>query len=320
MKRDLLSLKNLNVDEIEVLLLRAQDMKEELKKNILHQRLKGKTLGLLFEKASTRTRVSFEVAMAQLGGHSIFLSTNEIQLMRGETIRDTARVLSSYLDGLVIRTFSQDVVEEWAQYATIPVINGLTDMHHPCQILSDLMTIREVKGSLSGLTLVYFGDGNNVANSLLEGASKVGMNIIAACPKGYFPKESIVKEAKEEAARQGTRVEVTSNPLEAAKRADILYTDAWVSMGQENQRKDVTEIFRPFQVNAQLVKLASPHALVMHCLPAHRGEEITDEVMESARSVIYEQAENRLHFQKALLEMLLKDSEKSDRKKSFSGI
>ncbi len=314
MKRDLLSLNNLTLDEIEILLLRAQDLKEELKKDILHPRMKGKTLGLLFEKASTRTRVSFEVAMAQLGGHSIFLSTSDIQLQRGETIKDTARVLSSYIDGLVIRTFAQEVVEEWARYATIPVINGLTDLHHPCQILSDLMTIRERKGSLKGLTLAYFGDGNNVAHSILEGASKVGMNVIIASPKGFQPREEIVKAAQIEAEKHGSRVEVTTDPKAAARNANILYTDVWVSMGQEIEKDKRKDIFRPYQVNESFLKLADPQVLVMHCLPAHRGEEITDEVMESSRSVIFEQAENRLHVQKALLEMFLKRPKKTPAK------
>ena len=311
MKRDLLSLNNLTLDEIEILLLRAQDLKEELKKDILHPRLKGKTLGLLFEKASTRTRVSFEVAMAQLGGHSIFLSTYDIQLQRGETIKDTARVLSSYIDGLVIRTFAQEVVEEWARYATIPVINGLTDLHHPCQILSDLMTIREKKGNLKGLTLAYFGDGNNVAHSILEGASKVGMNVIIASPKGFQPREEIVKAAQVEAEKHGSRVEVTTDPKAAARNANILYTDVWVSMGQEMEKNKMKDVFKPYQVNASFLELADPQVLVMHCLPAHRGEEITEEVMESSRSVIFEQAENRLHLQKALLEMFLKSPKKT---------
>lgn len=311
MKRDLLSLQDLTVEEIEILILRAMDLKEEISKDILHQRLKGKTLGLLFEKASTRTRVSFEVAMAQLGGHSIFLSTYDIQLKRGETVQDTARVLSSYIDGLVIRTFAQESVEEWAKHSTIPIINGLTDLHHPCQILSDLMTIFEKRGHLKGLNLVYLGDGNNVAHSLLEGASKVGMNIAIASPKGYQPKESIVKEAKAEAAKQGSRVEITVDPKAAVKNADILYTDVWVSMGQEMEKKGFKEIFKPYQLNSALLKMADPQALVMHCLPAHRDEEITDEVMESKNSVIFHQAENRLHIQKALLEMLLKKPKKS---------
>jgi ornithine carbamoyltransferase len=317
MKRDLLSLQDLTVEEIEILILRAMDLKEEIGKDILHHRLKGKTLGLLFEKASTRTRVSFEVAMAQLGGHSIFLSTYDIQLNRGETIQDTARVLSSYIDGLVIRTFAQGVVEEWAKHSTIPIINGLTDLHHPCQILADLMTVFEKRGHLKGLNLAYQGDGNNVAHSLLEGASKVGMNITVASPKGYQPKESIVKEAKAEAAKQGSRVEITVDPKEAVKNADILYTDVWVSMGQEMEKKGFKEIFKPYQLNSALLKMADPQALVMHCLPAHRDEEITDEAMESKNSVIFHQAENRLHIQKALLEMLLKKPKKSSGRPSF---
>jgi ornithine carbamoyltransferase len=305
-KRDLLSLQDLTVEEIEILILRAMDLKEEIKKEILHQRLKGKTLGLLFEKASTRTRVSFEVAMAQLGGHSIFLSTYDIQLTRGETIRDTARVLSSYIDGLVIRTFAQEVVEEWARFSTIPIINGLTDLHHPCQILSDLMTIFEKRGNLKGLTLAYLGDGNNVANSLLEGASKVGMNIRVASPKGYQPKDSIVAEAKALAEKNGSRVDIMTDPREAIRKADVVYTDVWVSMGQELEKKGFKEIFKSYQLNSEMLNLADHQALVMHCLPAHRGEEITDEVIESKNSVIFQQAENRLHIQKALLEMLLK--------------
>jgi ornithine carbamoyltransferase len=244
--------------------------------------------------------------MAQLGGHSIFLSTYDIQLTRGETIRDTARVLSSYIDGLVIRTFAQEVVEEWAKFSTIPIINGLTDLHHPCQILSDLMTIFEKRGNLKGLTLAYLGDGNNVANSLLEGASKVGMNIRVACPKGYEPKDSIVAEAKALAEKNGSRVEIMTDPREAIRKADVVYTDVWVSMGQELEKKGFKEIFKSYQLNSEMLNLADHQALVMHCLPAHRGEEITDEVIESKNSVIFQQAENRLHIQKALLEMLLK--------------
>jgi ornithine carbamoyltransferase len=251
--------------------------------------------------------VSFEVAIAQLGGHPVFLPAQEIQLGRGETVADTARVLSRYLDALVIRTFGQDRLEEWARHATIPVINGLTDSHHPCQILADLMTIDEKKGRLAGLVVAYVGDGNNVAHSLLEGCAMMGITCRIAAPAGYQPDAEVVKWAEVQAAKTGSGIQVGEDPRGAARGADVLYTDVWTSMGQEAEASKRVGVFRPYQVNAELLRLAKPDAIVLHCLPAHRGEEITDDVMEGPRSVIFDQAENRLHVQKAVLEMLVGD-------------
>jgi len=268
--------------------------------------LTGRTLGLFFEKASTRTRVSFEVAMAQLGGHSIFLSKEEIQLHRGETIADTARVLSRYLDGLVIRTYAHHTIEEWARHATIPLINGLTDLHHPCQALGDLFTVFEKSGRVSGLKLAYIGDGNNVANSLIEGALRLGMSISLACPKGYEPNKDVLELARQESKKTGGLIQVVREPEAAAKGADILYTDVWTSMGQESEAEARRKAFEGYQIHRSLLKLAKPSAWVMHCLPAHRGEEITDEVIDGPQAIVWDQAENRLHIQKAILEWLLK--------------
>ncbi len=297
-ERDLLALRSLSSQEIRRLIDRA-------KVRTPSRVLAGKSVGLFFEKASTRTRVSFEVAIAQLGGHPVFLPAQEIQLGRGETVADTARVLSRYVDALVIRTFGQDRLEEWARHATIPVINGLTDAHHPCQILADLLTIDQHKGRLSGIVVAYVGDGNNVAHSLLEGCAMMGMTCRVAAPSGYHPDAEIVKWAELEAHKSGGAVWIGEDPREAARGADVLYTDVWTSMGQEAETATRVGAFRPYQINADLLRLATPDALVMHCLPAHRGEEITDDVMEGPRSVIFDQAENRLHIQKAILEMLV---------------
>jgi ornithine carbamoyltransferase len=285
-------------------ILRLFKRAEALKKR--HARpLMGRTLGLLFEKTSTRTRVSFEVAMAQLGGHSTFLSREEIQLHRGETIADTARVLSRYLDALVIRTHAHHIIEEWARHATIPVINGLSDLHHPCQALGDLFTVLEKKGRSSGLRLAYIGDGNNVANSLIEGTVQLGMNLSLACPKGYEPNKDVLNFAQQKSKKTGSLIQVVRDPEIAVKGADILYTDVWTSMGQESEAEIRRKAFEGYQISRSLLKLANPSALVMHCLPAHRGEEITEEVMESPQAVVWDQAENRLHIQKAILEMFL---------------
>jgi ornithine carbamoyltransferase len=297
-ERDLLALRSLSSQEVRRLIDRA-------KARTPSRVLAGKSVGLFFEKASTRTRVSFEVAIAQLGGHPVFLPAQEIQLGRGETVADTARVLSRYLDALVIRTFGQDRLEEWARHATIPVINGLTDAHHPCQILADLLTIDEHKGRLNGIVVAYVGDGNNIAHSLLEGCAMMGMTCRVASPAGYHPDAEIVKWAEMEAHRSGGAVWIGEDPREAARGADVLYTDVWTSMGQEAETATRVGVFRPYQINADLMRLAKPDAVVMHCLPAHRGEEITDDVMEGPRSVIFDQAENRLHIQKAILEMLV---------------
>jgi ornithine carbamoyltransferase len=299
-ERDLLALRSLSSQEIRRLIDRA-------KARTPSRVLAGKSVGLFFEKASTRTRVSFEVAIAQLGGHPVFLPAQEIQLGRGETVADTARVLSRYVDALVIRTFGQDRLEEWARHATIPVINGLTDVHHPCQILADLLTIDQHKGRLNGIVVAYVGDGNNVAHSLLEGCAMMGMTCRVAAPTGYHPDAEIVKWAELEAHKSGGAVWIGEDPREAARGADVLYTDVWTSMGQEAETATRVGAFRPYQINADLLRLAQPDAIVMHCLPAHRGEEITDDVMEGPRSVIFDQAENRLHIQKAILEMLVGD-------------
>lgn len=304
-KKDLLTLLDLSCEEGEKLLLRTKELKEKQARGIPHLSLKGKNIGLLFKKSSTRTRVSFEVAVSQLGGHSLFFSSDESQLGRGETIADTARVLSRYVNGLVIRTYHQEEVEEWARWASVPVINGLTDLHHPCQVLSDLFTIMEKKGRLAGVRVAYIGDGNNVAHSLIEGCALMGVHLSCATPPGFEPREEIVRRAEEVAIRSGTRIAITTSPEEAASEADILYTDTWVSMGQEKEAAKRARAFHRYRIDSTLLARAKPDAYVMHCLPAHRGEEITDEVMEGSRSIIFDQAENRLHTQKALLEMLL---------------
>lgn len=297
--RDLLSLADLSSSEIEELLNLAAQMKAGAVKPQCQ-----KVLGLLFSKASTRTRVSFSVAMYQLGGQVIDLNPNVTQVGRGEPIEDTARVLDRYLDIVAIRTFEQQELETFAQLAQIPVINALTDLEHPCQILADLLTIQEAFGQLTGSTLTYLGDGNNVANSLLLGCALTGMNVRIATPPGYKPNPEIVAQAQAIAAAQ-TEVMVTHDPQQAVSGANILYTDVWASMGQENQASDRVPIFQPYQINATLLEQADPNAIVLHCLPAHRGEEITAEVMEGPQSRIWDQAENRLHAQKALLVSLL---------------
>ncbi|MEK6692574.1 MAG: ornithine carbamoyltransferase [Nitrospirota bacterium] len=305
MKKDLLTVEELTREDIENILERTGILKEKQKKREPYCPLIGKTLGMFFEKASTRTRVSFEVGIYQLGGQAIFLTPQDMQIGRGESIEDTARVLSRYIDGLLVRTFSQKTVEDMARYTTIPVINGLTDTHHPCQILSDLFTIKEKKGRLDGLKLCYIGDGNNVANSLIEGAGKVGIGLSLACPDGYDPDGDIVKKAKATAGKGRTHMEILRDPLKAAEGADILYTDVWASMGQESEREKRLKAFRSYQINRGLVETAKPDVIVMHCLPAHRGEEITDEVIEGKHSIVLDQAENRLHTQKAIMEILM---------------
>jgi len=269
------------------------------------QPLRGKTLGLLFEKPSTRTRVSFEAGMNQLGGQTIFLSVADIQMRRGETVADTAKVLSRYLDGLVIRSYEHHTMEEWAGNATIPVINGLTDLHHPCQALADLFTIREHTRRWKGIKIAYVGDGNNVANSLLEGAAIMGLTISVACPHGYEPDAEIVAWSRERAAQTGASIEIVRDPCVAAQEADVLYTDVWTSMGQEKEQARRKKTLAVYQVNSRLLAMAHPDAIVMHCLPAHRGQEITDEVLDGPQSVVLDQAENRLYVQKALLARLL---------------
>lgn len=299
--KHLLKLGDLTGEQIIDILNLADQLKDENKKGIVHHHLKGKTLGMIFTKASTRTRVSFEVGMYQLGGNALFLSGNDLQIGRGEPIEDTARVLSRFLDGIMIRTFKQDDVEKLAEYGSIPIINGLTDYCHPCQVLADLQTIREFKGKLEGLKLAFIGDGNNMANSLIVGCIKVGMSISVACPIGYEPDAEIVKWGKE----QG-KLTITRSPEEAAVGADVVYTDVWASMGQESESQIRMKAFNGFQVNASLMALANEGAMVQHCLPAHRGEEITTDILEAHANEIFEEAENRLHAQKAVLVTLMK--------------
>jgi len=304
--KDLLDVAAMPRTQVEELLRLAAALKVKQQRGTAHSLLAGKTLGLLFQKPSTRTRVSFEAGMNQLGGHAMVLPMAEIQLSRGESVADTARVLSRYLDGIVIRTYDHAIVQEWAAEATMPVINGLTDLSHPCQALSDLMTIKEQKGRLKGVKIAYVGDGNNVANSLIEAAAKVGMQIALGCPAGYQPDQHVVDRARLEAARTGGAIEVCIDPQVAVKEADVVYTDVWISMGREREQARRLRALSPYQLNGRLLQKAKPDAIVMHCLPAHRGEEITAEVLDGPQSVVIEQAENRLHMQKAILVQLLR--------------
>ncbi len=305
--RDFLSLQDFNAAEIRALLDLAKELKSRQKKGEPQPLLAGKTLAMIFEKPSTRTRVSFEVGMWQLGGSALFLSSQELQMGRGEPIKDTAAVLSRYVDGIMIRTFDHRDVEELAGHASVPVINGLTDLLHPCQVLADLLTIEEKIGRLQGGKLAYTGDGNNVVHSLLLGCSKMGLDISVATPSQYRPLPVIVDRAQRNAGRSGSQIIITEDSVEAVENADIIYTDVWTSMGREKEKKERRRIFVPYQVNSSLVKLAKPGAMIMHCLPAYRGEEITAKVLEGEQSVILEQAENRLHAQKALLALLMGD-------------
>ena len=295
--KHLLKMLDLTSEEIIDILNLADQLKYEQKHGIPHKYLEGKTLGLIFEKASTRTRVSFEVGMYQLGGQPIFLSSKDMQIGRGEPVQDTARVLSRYLDGIMIRTFEQSEVEALAEYGSIPIINGLTDFCHPCQILADLMTIREFKGKLDGLKMCFIGDGNNMMNSLIVGALKTGMSISVACPEGYEPHEDVLAFAKE----YSDKFSMFRTPKEAVADADVVITDVWASMGQEGEAEKRKKAFDGYQVNAELMALAKPDAMIQHCLPAHRGEEITEEVFEAHADEIFEEAENRLHAQKAVM-------------------
>lgn len=294
--KHLLKLMDLSEKEIIEILNLADQLKYEKKNGIEHHILKGKTLGLIFEKSSTRTRVSFEVGMYDLGGNALFLSSRDLQIGRGEPVQDTARVLSRYLDGIMIRTYAQEEVEDLAKYGSIPIINGLTDYCHPCQVLADLMTIREHKGVLKGKKLCYVGDGNNMTNSLIVGGIKMGMEVSVACPKGYEPDAELMKWANENGI-----FTCTESVLEAAKDADVLYTDVWASMGQEQEAEERKKIFAGYQINSDVMAVAHADAMVMHCLPAHRGEEITEEVLEAHADEIFDEAENRLHAQKAVL-------------------
>ena len=303
--KSLASLYDLTKEEIEQVLKTSELLKLQLLRGQEHLYLKGKTLAMIFEKPSTRTRVSFEVGMWQLGGYALYLSASDLQLGRGETIADTAQVLSRYVDGIMARVFSHQTILDLVKYSSVPVINGLSDFTHPCQGLADLFTIYEKKGRLSGLKLAYVGDGNNVAHSLLYGCSKVGMDITLACPKGYEPDPEVTSKAKEEGKRSGCKVKLTKDPKEAVREADIVYTDVWASMGKEKEREERVRIFKPYQINSELVGGAKEDHIFMHCLPAHRGEEVTDEVADSKNSVIFDQAENRLHTQKAVMALIM---------------
>ncbi|MCR4399083.1 MAG: ornithine carbamoyltransferase [Firmicutes bacterium] len=303
--RDFVSLHDFTVEEIEQIFDTARFVKMMDKTGQPFQPLKGKTLGMIFTKPSTRTRISFEVAMFELGGHALFLSSQDLQLRRGETVADTARVLSRYVDGIMIRTFSHDDVLELAKYAAVPVINGLTDLLHPCQAAADVFTIIEKKGTARGVKLAYLGDGNNVAHSLMFAGAKTGMHVVVCSPPGYEPNPEIVRLAREDARATGAVIELASDPREAVRGADVVYTDVWVSMGQEAERDERVKALTPYQINEDILKLAKPDAIFEHCLPAHRGEEVTDGVMDGVHSVVFDEAENRLHVQKAILALTL---------------
>ncbi|MGD1007241.1 MAG: ornithine carbamoyltransferase [Ignavibacteriaceae bacterium] len=301
----LISINDLSQEKIWQIFDLSSSLKYKLMKGEPHQLLAGKTLGMIFSKPSTRTRVSFEVGIYQLGGIGLYFGPNDLQLKKSESIPDTAKVLSRYLDGIMIRTFEHQDVIDLAKYGTIPVINGLTDLLHPCQVLADLFTIFEKKKILKGLKLAYIGDGNNMAHSLLHGCSKVGMNISIASPKGYKPKKQIVENALLNAEYTGSKIEILDDPVQAVKNADIIYTDVWASMGQEGESDKRKKIFKNYQVNTKLVKNAKEDYLFMHCLPAHRGDEVIDEIADSPNSVIFDEAENRLHVQKAIMALIM---------------
>ncbi|MDP3804068.1 MAG: ornithine carbamoyltransferase [Candidatus Omnitrophota bacterium] len=304
MKRDIISIEELETKSIYAILDLAGDIKSDKAKYA--DTLKGKSIGLIFQKPSNRTRVSFEIGMGQLGGHAIYLGPDEIAMGKRESVKDVAAVLSRYLNGIIARTYKHDDVKDMARYATVPVINGLSDRAHPCQALGDIFTIKEKFGSFKGIKLSYIGDGNNVLNSLMCAAAKVGLDMKIATPKGYRPAKELVTIAKSFAKASGAKIEFSNDPKWAAKDADIIYTDVWVSMGQEKEANKRLKAFKNFQVNDNLLKLGKRKCLVMHCLPAHRGQEITDSVMDSKNSIVYDQAENRMHVQKAILLQLLK--------------
>jgi ornithine carbamoyltransferase len=302
-KKDILTLLNLTKEDFDLLFDRAAELKKRFKNGIIDRTLVGKTLGLIFDKPSTRTRVSFEAAMAQLGGTPIFISAKDTQIARNEPVRDTARVLSRYLDGLAIRTFSQKILDEFAEFTTIPVINALTDLFHPCQVLSDIMTVIEYKGGYEGIKIAWVGDGNNVAHSWINAAAVLGLNLVLACPDGYSPGRGIMEKALD---RSAGKIVSTTDPVEAVSNADVVYTDVWASMGQEGELDDRKRVFEPFQVNKKLLKNAAENTIVMHCLPAHRGEEIHEDVLEGPNSVVWDQSENKMHMHKAILDILLR--------------
>jgi len=302
MTKDLLTIYGLDAGDVDEIFTRARRLKDLLKRGVAHESLRGKTLGMLFDKSSTRTRLSFEAGIRQLGGAGIFLSRRDIQLGRGEPVSDTARVMSRYIDGIMIRTFEQALVEEFARYATIPVINGLTDLLHPCQVLSDLFTIEEKKGGYEGLKVAYVGDGNNMTNSWINAAARLPFHLAIACPEGYDPNRVILERGTRE-AKEG--IEILRTPADAVRGADVIYTDVWASMGQEDEQEERVRAFQGYQVDEKLLGCAKGDAIVMHCLPAHRGEEIAAGVIDGPHSVIVDQAENRLHVQKAIMEILM---------------
>jgi ornithine carbamoyltransferase len=303
--KDFLSLAEFSSLEIFHILQLALQLKNEQQRGVPHPILAGKTLAMIFEKSSTRTRVSFEVGMTQLGGHALYLNKNDIQMGRGESIKDTAKVLSGYVDGIMIRTFEQQVVEELALHATVPVVNGLTDLLHPCQVLADLLTVYETVGSFKGVNLTYIGDGNNMAHSLMIGAAKVGMDCTIATPEGYEPDPSVILQAQSLAKETGAFITVMNDPFAAAKGADFIYTDVWASMGWEEEQETRLKAFKDYQINQKLVQEASSEYSFLHCLPAHRGEEVATEIIDGGHSKVYQQAENRLHAQKALLASIM---------------
>ena len=303
--KDLISIHDLSREEVNQILDTAHILKMKQKLGEIYHPLKGKTLGMIFQKSSTRTRVSFEVGMWQLGGYALFLSANDLQLNRGETIADTARNLSRYLDGIMIRTYSHQDVVDLADYSSVPVINGLTDLLHPCQVLADLFSIREKKEKLEGLKLVYIGDGNNMAHSLMFGGAKMGMHVVICSPSGFEPDPEITRLSRIDAAQTGASITIQDDPAEAVQTADIIYTDVWTSMGMEEEYEQRLKSFSRFQVNSTLLEKAKDDLLVMHCLPAHRGEEITDDVVDGPRSIVFDQAENRLHVQKAIMALVI---------------
>lgn len=303
--KSLISIHDLSLEEINEIFDVSKSLKQKLLTGEPHRLLEGKTLGMIFSKPSTRTRISFETGIWQLGGIGMYFGPNDLQLKKSESVSDTAKVLSRYLNGIMIRTFDHQDVVDLARYGTIPVINGLTDLLHPCQVLTDLFTVLEKKRVLKGLKLAYIGDGNNMAHSLLNGCSKVGMDISIASPGGYKPLREIVNNARTNAKYMGSKVNIIDDPVEAVKDADIIYTDVWASMGQEKEAEERKKIFKSFQVNSKLVKHAKEDYLFMHCLPAHRGDEVTDEVADSPNSVIFDEAENRLHVQKAIMALVM---------------
>ena len=304
--RSLISMSDLSGDELDSILVTVGELKGKIKKREPLAELKGRVVGVLFEKPSTRTRTSFEVATLRLGGHSLYLSANELQLSRGEPLKDTARILGSYLDALVARVYSHDSVQQLARFAGIPVINGLSDLEHPTQIISDLFTISEAKGRLKGLKLAYIGDGDNVCNSLLLGAALVGMHVTAACPQNYQPSDEILEKSRQISESSGSKIGVVLDPVQAADDADILYTDVWVSMGEEAEKDRRLRAFKGYQINSRLLQVAKDDASVMHCLPADRGMEITDDVIEGERSIVWRQGENKLYGAAAVLDWALR--------------